>query len=172
MKQFTLFVIIGFTSLCAWSEPRDGTVFPMLTVNCDAKAERLEIVVSYVQDLDGLHDPSHGRYDFEKLVHWEEIPGTARPDYKSSVETFRQICALKGESFEIEIMGKLFAGSPMQECGIAISATVQIYRGGRPFLPRTVLDDCFEHQMPPIQSIVVDLKTRQFQVHREKYIGG
>lgn len=171
MKQVALLVVVALSPVCSWSEPRDSTVFPLLTVTCDEGSARLELAVSYVADIDGLHDPSHGRYDFEKLVHWEEIPGTSRPDYKSSVETFRQECSLNGQRFTIEIAGKIF-GPPMSQCGLATSATIEIWRGERPFFPKTVLDDCFEHDMPPIRFIVIDMKTRSFQVHREKFIGG
>jgi hypothetical protein len=128
--------------------------------------------VTYVDDIDGLHDPANGRFDFQKIVHWEEIVGSTRPDYRTSVDTFRQKCKLRGQEFEVVITGHLFAGSPMQQCGIAISADIEIYRQGRKFLGKTLLDDCFEHEMPPIRSIIIDMKARSFVVHREQFIGG
>src|SRR5690349_9975708 len=111
MKILILSTLIGLLSVCARSEPKDSTVFPLLTVKCDQAAARLEIEVSYVEDLEGLHAPLDGRYDFEKLVRREEIPGTTRPDYTTSVETFRQQCSLNGQEFIVEITGKAFAGS-------------------------------------------------------------
>jgi hypothetical protein len=172
MKNIVLFIFAVASSMNARSEPKDGVVWPLLTVTCNTSQSQLEIAVTYVDDIEGLHDPAHGRYDFGKIVHWEEIVGSTRPDYKTSVDTFRENCTLKGQEFQVVITGHLFAGSPMQDCGISASADIEIYRQGRRFLRKTLLDDCFEHEMPPIRSMVIDMKKRSFVVHREQYIGG
>src|SRR5262245_57866816 len=172
MKYVIAIIIAALFLANASSELKDGVVWPLLTVSCNESQSRLELSVAFVDDIAGLHDPAQGRYDFEKIAHWEEIPGSARPDYRTSVDTFRQKCKLAGEEFEVVITGHLFAGSPMQECGTSISADVEIYRRGQEFLGKTLLDDCFEHEMPPIQSIVIDMKTRNFVVHRQKHIAG
>jgi hypothetical protein len=172
MKNILLTIFALLFSISGWSEPKDGVAWPLLTVTCDTSQNKLDIVVTYVDDIEGMHDPLHGRYDLQEMAHWEEIPDTPGPDYKTSVDTFTQKCMLAGEEFEVVITGHQFAGSPMQECGPAVSADVKILRGGRVFLGQTLLDDCFDHEGLPIQSINVDMKTRTFAVRRQKFIAG
>jgi hypothetical protein len=147
----------------------DGVMEELLTVSCEPALSRLKIEVSYVDDIEGLHDPQKGKYDISQLAHRKET-GPGPQDYENSVETFEQKCVLSGEEFAIVIEGYQWAGSPMQECGIGNSANVSIYRKGKQFLPKTLLDDCFEHSMPPIRSIVIDLKRHTFRVVRDKYL--
>ncbi len=126
MKNVILLVAALVSSVNAWAEKQDGVAWPLLTVTCNASQGQLKIAVTYVDDIAGLHDPAHGRYDFERIAHREEIAGSTRPDYKTSVDTFRQKCALEGQEFEVVITGHLFSGSPMQECGLSISADIEI----------------------------------------------
>jgi hypothetical protein len=167
-----LALALAFVATIARSGPEnvgDGVMEELLTVSCEPGLSRLKIEVQYVDDIEGLHDPQKGKYDISQLAHRKET-GPGPRDYENSVETFEQKCVLSGDEFEVVIEGYQWAGSPMQECGIGNSATVAIYRKGRQFLPKTLLDDCFEHDMPPISSIVIDLKRHAFRVVRDKYL--
>ena len=100
-------------------------VEPFLSVVCDPENENLDIEVSYVDDIAGMHDPDAGRYEIDRLAHRKQI-GPGPRDYESMEDTVIRKCILKSKEYVVVIRGHHWAGSPMAECGIGNTATVEI----------------------------------------------